>query len=129
LNRTAGCPDGQFCRVALTTPSGDGVGAALCDRCDQCDLLGATGCPMKQACYAIEAACTACLPEGRKAVGEACRHANECASGSTCARLAESDQRCVRFCARDDGAECTSDERCVAVAAMALPEGVGACVR
>lgn len=123
LNTTAGCPDGQYCRVALEDMS-SATGVALCDRCDDCDLADATSCGEQRGCYPLGEGCAACLAAGTKDVGESCQLADECEPGSACFSVG-GERRCVAFCVRADG-QCPNGQSCESSAE--LPDDIGVCL-
>lgn len=128
LNTTAGCPSGQFCRIALNDAEGASTGAALCDACDGCDVLR-SACPEGQACYPLAAGsgmCNACLPAGEREPDAACRFSNDCAPGSACVELA-GKRRCAELC-EQGGDGCGEARACAAVTGDPFGEGVGLCV-
>ncbi|MDH5672578.1 MAG: hypothetical protein OEZ06_10545 [Myxococcales bacterium] len=126
LNRTSGCPAGQFCRIELLDATDETTGAALCDRCDGCDLLG-DDCGDGLGCYplAIDPPCMACLPAGQATAGDSCGFANDCASGSVCVGV-DAQARCMQTC--DLAApNCETDETCRTVEGAPYGDGVGLC--
>jgi len=127
LNTTAGCPRGQFCRVELMDELGASTGAALCDACDDCAVLGAD-CPEGQGCYPLAAStgmCNACLPKGEHAPEASCRFSNDCAPGSACVELS-GERRCAELCKTGEDS-CESDRACAAVSDEPFGAGVGLC--
>lgn len=129
LNRSQGCPEGQFCRVGLRVDMAS-AGAALCDQCDGCDPMAADACSEGLACYPLSGAseCMACLPAGTALRGSACTQSTECARGSACFRVSAEGSRCVVFCDLQTGAGCESGTSCRAVTGAALSSGLGLCL-
>jgi hypothetical protein len=128
LSRTEGCPAGQFCRVALELEM-TASGAALCDRCDDCELGAADACGPERGCYPLSGAhvCSACLPAGALDLGAPCALSTDCRPGSACFRVGPLS-RCTAFCAFGDDEACSGDAACKQVAGVQLPDGVGLCL-
>lgn len=123
LNTTAGCPEGQFCRVALEDMSA-ATGVALCDRCDDCDATDPDSCGADQGCYPLGAGCAGCLRAGASMIGESCALADDCEPGSACFSV-DGELRCAALCHRDEP-RCPTAASCEA--AEGLPEGIGICL-
>lgn len=130
LNRTPGCPAGQFCRVALVNGEERGAEVFLCDGCDGCDPTVAGSCASGRGCYPLPGtdACLACLPAGSGEVGMTCSNAMDCAPGLGCMRTgADPQSLCRAFCTVGASEACDSGS-CTAVRGGALPEGLGICL-
>jgi hypothetical protein len=129
LNATAGCPAGQYCRVALGDVGGLDA-PALCDACDGCDLTADDGsCGAAMGCYALpgEAPCRACLPAGAARPVAPCDRANDCVSGSGCFAI-EGTRRCHAFCRLDGADDACENGECTPTDGAMLPEGIGLCL-
>jgi hypothetical protein len=130
LNGTAGCPAGQFCRVALVTDADPLGEVALCDRCDRCDPTRVEACGPGFGCFPLPGpgSCMACLPAGDASVGMPCSVAMDCAAGTACLRLEDDgNQICRQFCALSEDEPCTRGA-CVASDGAGLPDNLGICI-
>jgi hypothetical protein len=128
LNRSRGCPAGQFCRIGIENGHGKLTGVFVCDHCDDCDLRDTAACGDGKGCYLLAGTktCRVCLPSGGIKTGEPCTLNNDCEAGSGCLR-AGTDNRCLAFCDLTTASSCPSGA-CRPAAGVSLPPDTGICL-